>query len=246
MPLERALSKLGLASRAEARRLIEAGRVEVDGVAAADPLAEVTPERIRVSIDGAARVIPDFRCLMLNKPRGTVTTKRDPDGRPTVYDLLGEAGTGLVAVGRLDFASTGLLLFTNSTRLAGWLTDPANALPRAYAVTVRGEIDDDKAKTLIEGVEERGERLSAAAVVVRKRSRRETHLLVTLVEGRNREVRRLLAAVDHEVTLLRRFSFGGLELGDLAPGAWREVSPEELHAAFGPEIPLDRGPVRRR
>jgi 23S rRNA pseudouridine2605 synthase len=137
-----------------------------------------------------------------------------------------------VPVGRLDAATSGLLLLTNDTRLADWLTDPANAVARVYLVTVRGELADAAARRLEEGLDDAGERLAARAVTVRKRSRRETHLVLELTEGKNREIRRLLAAVRHEVTRLKRVSFGGLELGDLAVGKWREVSAEELKAAF--------------
>jgi 23S rRNA pseudouridine2605 synthase len=241
--LERALSKLGLASRTEARRLIAAGRVSVNGRVERDPLAPVVPEESRVAIDGVAREAAPCRFLLLHKPRGVVTTRRDPEGRPTVFDLLGNAGDGLAAVGRLDLASSGLLLLTNDTRLADWLTSPASAVPRVYLVTVRGEVTDDEAKRLEAGVTEGGEKVSARSAVVRKRSRRESHLVVTLAEGRNREIRRLCAAVGHEVTRLRRVAFGGLELGDLAPGRWRELSVEDLRAAFGAGAPLGRGPV---
>jgi 23S rRNA pseudouridine2605 synthase len=143
----------------------------------------------------------------------------------------------LVPVGRLDAATTGLLLLTNDTRLADWVTDPGNAVPRIYLATVRGLLEDATARRLEEGIEDRGERLAASTVTVRKRSRRETHLILALTEGKNREIRRLLAAAGHEVTRLKRVSFGGLELGDLPPGQWRDVTIEELRAAF-PGAPL--------
>jgi 23S rRNA pseudouridine2605 synthase len=242
--LERALSKLGLASRARARELIAAGRVSVGGRVVRDPLAAVVPERARIAVDGGEPAAASFRCLMLNKPRGVVTTRRDPQARPTVFDLLGVEGEGLVAVGRLDLASTGLLLLTSDTRLADWLTAPGSAVPRTYLVTTRGELTDGEARHLEAGVTVGDETLAARSVVVRKRSRRETHLVVTLTEGRNREIRRLCAAVGHEVTRLRRVAFGGLELGALPAGRWRDVPAEELRAAFGPALPLGRGPVR--
>lgn len=232
VPLERALSKLGLASRSEARELICAGRVKVDGEVAADPLREVVPERIRVEIDGRPARRAEPLTVLLHKPRGVVTTRSDPEGRPTVYSCLEGMETHVIPVGRLDAATTGLLLLTNDTRFADWLTDPRNEVPRVYVVTVRGELSDGTARRLEEGVEESGERLGARAVQVRKRSRRETHLIVELIAGRNREIRRMLAAVGHEVTRLKRVSFGGLELGDLEPGRWRVVPPEELARAF--------------
>ena len=232
VPLNRALSKLGIASRTEATRLIEEGRVEVDGRTVRDPAALVVPERIAVAIDGQARMPAAWRLIILNKPRGVVTTRRDPEGRRTVFDIVTGVDGHLVAVGRLDLATAGLLLLTTDTRLADWLTDPANGVPRVYTATVRGEMTDEAAAALSAGIEVGGERLAAESVELRKRSGRETHVVVRLREGRNREVRRLFEAVGHEVTRLRRVSFGGFELGDLQPGAWREVTREELDAAI--------------
>lgn len=228
VPLARALSKLGIASRAEATRLIEAGRVTVAGRVVGDPRYLVHPERTAIAIDGqaiarAARVV-----VMLHKPRGVVTTRSDPEGRPTVYELVREAGTHLVPVGRLDMASTGLLLFTNDTRLAHWLTDPGTAMVRVYLVTVRGRVEDDTAARIEQGMIVDGEPLQATRVTIRKRSNRETHLVVELIEGKNREIRRLMQATGHEVTRLARVSFGALALGDLQPGRWRVVSEAEM------------------
>jgi 23S rRNA pseudouridine2605 synthase len=174
---------------------------------------------------------------MLNKPPGVLTTRRDPEGRPTVYDYLTGVGSRVVPVGRLDFASTGLLLLTNDTRLAHWLTDPETGLVRKYVVTVRGELSSEEITPMLEGIDDRGETLTARAIEVLKRSTRETHLIVALTEGRNREIRRMMSAAGHEVTRLKRIAFGGLELGDLAPGTWRPVSAHETRLAF-PDAPL--------
>ena len=206
--------------------------MRVDGRLVTDPAVAVVPERVRISVDGEARARTAWRTVVFNKPRGTVTTRRDPGGRPTVFDVLGEEGRGLVAVGRLDLATTGLLLLTTDTRLADWIADPSNGVPRVYLATVRGAIDDDALARMRAGVSNGRERLAAHAVTLRKRSARESHLTVELREGRNREVRRLFAAVGHEVTRLKRVALGGLELGDLAPGAWRALSPREVDAAF--------------
>jgi len=230
--LERALSKLGLASRAEARRLIAAGRVAINGRAAVDPLALVVPERARISIDGAEAATPSPVVVALHKPRGVVTTRSDPEGRPTVYSLLDGLDTHVVPVGRLDRATSGLLLLTNDTRFADWLTDPRSGVPRVYLVTARGRVTEKDVEQLASGVESRGERLATAAVTLRKASSRESHVVVTLTEGRNREVRRLFEAIGHEVTRLRRAQIGGLELGTLAPRAWRVIHEAELKRAF--------------
>jgi len=235
--LERALSKLGLASRTEARALIREGRVGVDGRTAADPLQPVVPETARIEIDGRAATRARPLTILLHKPHGVVTTRADPEGRPTVYACLEGVDDHVVPVGRLDAATTGLLLLTNDTRFAAWITDPANAVLRVYLATVRGELTDATACRLEAGIDDAGENLSARKVIVRKRSRRETHLVIELTEGKNREIRRLLLAVGHEVMKLKRVSFGGLELGDLPAGRWREVKEDELRAAF-PGAPM--------
>ena len=143
--------------------------------------------------------------------------------------MLGSAAQGLVAVGRLDLASAGVLLLTTDTRLADWLTDPANGVIRRYAVTARGSVSDDARRQLEAGIDD----LRASRVTVRKRSGRETHLIVELDEGKNREIRRLFSAIGHEVTRLTRVAFGAIELGSLQPGEFRELTREELRRAFG-------------
>jgi 23S rRNA pseudouridine2605 synthase len=231
--LERALSKLGLASRSEARTLILAGRVHVNGRPATDPAARVTPEHIAIAIDGESAPRRSAAVtIALHKPRGYVTTRSDPERRKTVYDLLADLPERVVPVGRLDLATSGLLLFTNDTQLANWLTDPANAIPRVYLVTVTGRLDGSAIATLHTGMQSGDERLSAHTVAIRKASEKETHLTLTLTEGKNREVRRLLEAVGHRVTRLKRVQYGDLTLGDLPPGTWRRVGEAELRAAF--------------
>jgi 23S rRNA pseudouridine2605 synthase len=222
--LDRALSKLGVASRAEAQRLVAQGRVRLDGRVVRDAAHLVVPERARIVVDGVTPVAREWRTIAFHKPRGVVTTRRDPQGRPTVFTVLGDEARSLVVVGRLDLASSGLLLLTTDTQLANKLTDPANAVVRRYIVTVRGALEDGEAKRMVEGIDE----LRARSAVVRKRSTRESHLVVELVEGKNREIRRMLDSLGHEVTKLMRVAFGPIELGHLQPGEWREVSAEEI------------------
>lgn len=229
--LERALSKLGAASRTEARRLVRDGRVTVNGRAVQDPLAGVSPERDDIRVNGSPAARKAWRTIAFHKPRGTVTTRRDPEGRRTVFDVLGREAEGLIAIGRLDLATSGLLLLTNDTQLAERLLNPSNGVRRSYAVTVRGEVTDENRARLEAGVEG----LRAERVTVRKRSRRETHLLVDLTEGKNREVRRLFKAIGHEVTRLLRVSFGPIELGTLRPGEWRDVGEREFSTVEGIE-----------
>jgi 23S rRNA pseudouridine2605 synthase len=237
VPLERALSKLGLATRSEARALILDGRVRVNGRCLRHPLTPVVPERIQVEIDGRALPTPERVTVALHKPRGVVTTKRDPEGRKTVYDFLADLPQHVVPIGRLDYATSGLLLLTNDTRFADWLTDPRNEIVRTYLVTVRGRVNEDGLDRLRHGIVIADEALHAHAVTVRKASNRETHLVLQLVEGKNREIRRLVSAVGHEVTRLRRVQVGGIELGELAPGEWRLIGNAELGRAF-PSAPL--------
>ncbi|HEX3530388.1 MAG TPA: pseudouridine synthase [Thermoanaerobaculia bacterium] len=203
---------------------------------AAPPRTRSNPSSRKKRASKSTAVRPRPRTILLHKPRGVVTTRSDPEGRPTVYTCLEGPEAGdlihLIPIGRLDAATTGLLLLTNDTRLAAWITDPVNAVPRIYLVTVRGELSDATAQRLETGIEDEGEPLFARKVTIRKRSRRETHLILELTEGKNREIRRLLAAVGHEVTRLKRVSFGGLELGDLPPGKWRDVTEQELREAF--------------
>ena len=222
--LERALSKLRLASRSDAHRLIRDGRVSVNGRIETSPLAAVHPERDRLEIAGSPAPAQTWRTIAFYKPRGTITTRRDPEGRTTVFDLLGPAGEGLIAVGRLDFATSGLLLLTTDSQLAERLTNPRHAVVRRYAVTARGEVSDEDCGALARGVGG----LRASAVTVRKRSRRETHLIVELTEGKNREIRRLFDAIGRPVTKLLRVAYGPIDLGTLQPGEWREVTRDEL------------------
>ena len=233
--LVRALSKLGYASRSQSYALIREGKVEVNGRVAMDPAMLVAPGLTRIRVAGVDVERAPWLCIALNKPRNVVTTRSDPEGRATVYDFITDVGARLVPVGRLDLASTGLLLMTNDTQLANWLTDPENAIIRRYVVTVRGELSDVAARSLIEGITESGEVLKAKSIDIRKRSKRETHIIVGLTEGRNREIRRLMKRVGHEVTRLKRVAFGGIELGELAAGKWRYVTREDIRAAF-PEI----------
>lgn len=238
VPLERALSKLGLASRTQARAWILAGKMRVNGVVRKDPSYPVTPETARIEIEGepalsAARGRTGRVVVLLHKPAGLVTTRVDEKGRPTVFSLVGgSSAIHLHSVGRLDLATSGLLLLTNDTRLSAWLTDPLNGVPRVYLVTARGRISDGLCRRLETGVEDEGQVLRADRVELRKASGRESHLTVTLREGKNREVRRMFGSLGHEVTRLKRVAFGGLELGSLAPGQSRELSAAELARAF--------------
>jgi 23S rRNA pseudouridine2605 synthase len=230
--LNRALSKLGILSRSQANDAILAGRVSVNGRIVRAPGAPVDLDTATILVDDTPTAPADWRTILLNKPRGIVTTRADPQGRQTVYDILGPQSQGLVPVGRLDLATSGVLLLTSDTALAHWLTDPANAVPRVYVVTVRGRVDAADLERLQSGISDGQDELVAERVMLRKASNRESHLTIELREGKNREVRRLFGAIGHEVTRLKRVSFGALSLGQLPPGQWRAVSRAEVAAAF--------------
>ena len=232
VPLERALSKLGIASRTVSRQWILDGKVKVNGVLRQDPLFPVFPERAKIEIGEKPVAKVAHRTFLLHKPRGVVTTRSDEKGRPTVFSLIPESGLHLIAVGRLDWATSGLLLLTNDTRLANWLTDPGSAVCRTYLVTVRGKVTEANLERLRRGLVDAGEKLQPEQVILRKASGKESHLTVRLTEGKNREIRRMFAALSHEVTRLKRVAYGALELGELQPGKFRELSRTELEGAF--------------
>lgn len=226
--LERALSKLGAASRRQTREWILDGRLQVNGHVVTDPMFAVRPETDRFTVDGEPVVRNAWMAIMLNKPRAVVTTRSDEKGRRTVFDLLPPELGSLHPVGRLDMASTGLLIMTNDTRLSADLTDPANAIPRVYTVTVKGAVTPSELDRARAGIMDAGELLKPTGITLRKASGRESHLTVTLAAGKNRELRRLFAAIGHEVTLLKRIAFGRLSLGDLQPGEFRLLRREEF------------------
>jgi 23S rRNA pseudouridine2605 synthase len=230
VPLERALSKLGAASRSQTRDWVRAGRLKVNGRTVTDPQCPVTPETDKFTVDGKPITKDPWIAILLNKPGSVVTTRSDEKGRRTVFDLLPPDLKNLHPVGRLDMATTGLLILTNDTRLSSWLTDPANAVIRVYSVTVKGCVTPEELARAAAGVMDDGELLKPASIKLRKSSGRETHLMVELTEGKNREIRRLFEAIGHEVTALKRVSFGNLTLNDLKPGDFRRLSRGELPA----------------
>jgi len=230
--LARALSKLGFCSRAQGDRLTRAGTVRVNGVVVRDPSLRVTPERDVIEVDGARVARVERVYLMLNKPRGLVTTMDDPQGRATVYDCLRDASLPFVTpVGRLDKASEGLLLLTNDSRWSSRLLDPASHVDKVYHVQVRAADPAAVIDRVVAGVVEpsTAERLEVKAIhLLRTGSRSGAWFEVVLDEGKNRQLRRIFTAIDVEVLRLVRVAFGRLVLGDLAKGAWRLLRPDEV------------------
>ncbi|MFA6434917.1 MAG: pseudouridine synthase [Elusimicrobiales bacterium] len=238
VPLERALSKLGAASRSRTREWILAGRLRVNGRTVRDPMCRVTPETDSFTVDGKPVARDERLAIMLNKPGSVVTTRSDEKGRRTVFDLLPPELRKLHPAGRLDMASTGLLILTNDTRFSAFLTDPANAIPRVYAVTAAGRVTPEELRKAGEGIMDAGELLKPSRITPRKISGRESHLTVELTEGKNREIRRLFGALGHEVVKLKRIAFGGLKLGELQPGRYRRLTGEEIRSCFAAFNPV--------
>ncbi|WP_191091441.1 pseudouridine synthase [Xanthomonas sacchari] len=229
--LARTLSKLGLCSRTEAARWIAAGRVAVDGRIVTDPEFPILQGRHRLAVDGAPLADTARRYLMLNKPRGLVTSAQDERGRDTVYRCFDGAGLPWLApVGRLDKASEGLLLFSNDPQWAARVTDPGSGPDKTYHVQVDAVPDAALLARMCAGVVDDGEPLRAKQARLLRQGERHAWLEVVLDEGRNRQIRRLLAALGLDVLRLVRVAIGDLVLGDLGKGAWRELSAAEVTA----------------
>ena len=234
VPLERALSKLGLCSRSEARVAIAAGRVQVDGVVVRDALKQVVPEAGRIILDGALATAGPRRYLLLNKPRGLVTTTKDEQGRDTVYRCFTGSGLPYLApVGRLDQASEGLLLFTNDSRWAAGVLDPHQGPDKTYHVQIDRVPDEALCAALRAGVTDEGEQLAVKEVRVLRAGQRHGWIEAVLDEGRNRHLRRLCTACGCEVLRLVRVAIGPLILGELPKGGWRDLTADEVRA-LGP------------
>lgn len=241
--LQRYLSRAGVASRRQGERLIADGRVSVDGVVVTQPGLRVTPGEQEVRIDGVRVDLQPERWVAFYKPAGYLTTRKDIRGRPTVYAALPEELKELFHVGRLDRLTEGLLIFTNDGEAAHRLLHPSFEIPRRYLAEVDGPIGPAEVRRLERGVrlEDGWARAEEVQVVAAERSGREGRVVVseirlTLREGRKREVRRMLAALDLRVRRLVRTSFGPIELGSLRPGEHRELGGaeiEELRAAVG-------------
>jgi 23S rRNA pseudouridine2605 synthase len=249
LSLARALSKFGVASRAEAARLVAEGRVSVDGQVENDPARWILPHRSEVRVDGARVSDATPRVVIaLHKPVGLVTTRADPGGRKTVYDALGDWGRWVFPVGRLDRDTSGLLVLTNDHRLGERLTAPEHHVPRTYHARVRGVPDDEALRALREGLPLDGGTLTRPAGVSVLGSRAGTTWLeIVLTEGKNRQVRRMGAAVGHEVEELVRVRIGALSLEELglAPGEWRVLGEDEVARLVRGAAP-EGGPRRGR
>jgi 23S rRNA pseudouridine2605 synthase len=229
--LQAFLARAGVASRRASEELIRTGRVTVNGKTVIEMGTKVDPQRDRVYADGQRVEISEPVWVMLNKPKGYVTTRDDPSGRRTVYDLLPPELHPLFHVGRLDRNSEGLLLLTNEGQLANRLLHPRYGVTKEYVVLVEGLPERDTLRQLVEGVEVEGETLYADTVqILDQPASGVSRLRLVLREGRNREVRRMLEAVGHPVQRLVRKRFGPLRLGQMRRGEWRRLTPQEIEA----------------
>lgn len=229
--LARVLSKLGVCSRSQAEKAVREGRVCVDGKVVLDPERPADAQRQRITLDGEAVAASERVYIALNKPRGIVVSAADERGRDTVYDLLKHAGLPwLGPVGRLDKASEGLLLLSNDSVWAAGLTEPKHHVDKTYHVQVDSIPDQALLDALVDGVMEQGERLAARRAVLLRQGEKNAWLEIVLDEGRNRHIRRLLAAHDVSVLRLIRVAIGPLVLGELAKGQWRHLGESEMRA----------------
>ena len=232
MGLARAISKLGFSSRSRAVELIRAGKVRVNGNAVRNPEAPVRPGKDRLEVEGRAVRGSEKIYLVVNKPRGLVTTAADEKGRETVYALLPKGLPWVAPVGRLDQSSEGLLLFTNDSGWAARITDPESHLDKTYHVQIGVAADTPLLEALERGVNmPDGETLRAKRASLLRAGEKNSWVEIVLDEGKNRQIRRMLDGLGVEVLRLVRIAIGPLHLGELTKGAHRALRPEEK-AAF--------------
>lgn len=227
--LERVLSKAGAGSRVDARGWIRAGRVKVNGQVVRDPDTWIDMGRDRVRLDGRPLQVRERIYLLLYKPTGYLTTYRDPKGRPTVYDLIADVGAFVSPVGRLDLDTSGLLVMTNDNQLAERVTNPASHVPKTYLVKASMRLTDEQLQQLRDGVELADGPTRPARVRRVRDSEKYTHLEITLTEGRNRQVRRMIEALGAAVLKLVRVKIGSISIGPLPIGKWRLLTDREVH-----------------
>ena len=234
--LQKVMAEAGVASRRRCEELIGMGEVRVNNITVMDLPAWVDPETDKIIVSG--RRLPQRErhvYIMLFKPRGIVSTNSDPEGRPLAVDLVEHPSKArLYPVGRLDIDSSGLLLLTNDGELANRLTHPRYEVHKSYEVTVRGSLTKDDVAQLERGIylydKRKGDasRTQGIKLTLQKRDREKTRMILELKEGRNRQIRRMLADLHHPVKKLRRVRLGPLRLKGLAPGEWRELTKGEL------------------
>ena len=229
--LQKIISQAGIASRRASEQLMLEGRVTVNGATIRELGTKADPSRDDIRVDGRRiKVVERHRYVLLNKPRGYMTTRSDPQRRPTVIDLLGGVAEYVYPVGRLDFDSEGLLLLTNDGDLAARLTHPSHGVARVYEARVLGVPDARDVERLSRGIMIDGRRTSPADVKVRPHGRdaREATLSIAIREGRNRQVRKMCEGIGHPVAHLKRVAIGPIRDPHLKPGRWRDLTEDEV------------------
>jgi pseudouridine synthase len=231
--LERVFSKAGRGSRTEARRWIGEGRVGVNGAIARNPDQWVDLARDRVTLDGKPITATPGIYILLYKPKGYLTTYRDPENRPTVYDLVADLDTWLAPVGRLDLDTSGLFLMTNDTVFADHVTSPAHLVPKTYQAKTATLLSEEQIGRLRGGIALSDGPARPAEVRRLRDGARHTFIEIVLTEGRNRQVRRMIEAAGSRVLKLVRTAIGPLRIADLEIGKWRRLTEEEIVALGG-------------
>jgi len=231
--LDRVLSKAGAGSRVDAARWVRAGRVTVNRRVVHDPDRWVDMDRDRVQLDGKPLRARERVYLLLYKPAGYLTTYRDPQGRPTVYELIADVGTFVSPVGRLDLDTSGLLVMTNDNQFAERLTNPEFHVPKTYLVKASTRLSEDQLQQLRDGLVLSDGRTRPAAVTRVRDSGTYTHFEITLTEGRNRQVRRMVEALGATVLKLVRVKVGSVRIGSLPIGQWRLLTETEVRGLQG-------------
>jgi pseudouridine synthase len=245
MRLQRFLAQAGVASRRQSEELIVDGKVRVNGRVVTELGTKVDPDRDKVVVSGRRLVAAQQRHLVLCKPKGYVTTLSDPEGRPTVMDLLGERARGLYPVGRLDFNTDGVLLLTNDGDLAHALMHPSGGIEKTYHAKLHGMVTAEEIQRLRDGVvlpeapaesaragrerpRDAGRKTAPATVRLLAETGRNTWLEITISEGRNRQIHRMCEAIGHQLLKLSRVAYGPVKVRDMKPGDWRPLAAKEL------------------
>jgi 23S rRNA pseudouridine2605 synthase len=226
--LQKFLAEAGVASRRASEAFIVEGRVTVNGDIVRELGTKIDPARDKVAVDGKPLKPKRKLYVALNKPPGYICSKRDPESRDIVTDLLPKEWSNLVPVGRLDFASEGLLFLTNDGDFCLKLTHPRYGVRKKYRVTIEGRVDAEMADRLVKGVVHEGERLKAERVRVLATNNSASLLEIELAEGKNRELRRMFEVLGREVTKLQRVQIGPIKLGELRVGRWRTLTDTEI------------------
>lgn len=226
--LQKLLADAGVASRRASEAIILEGRVAVNGEVVRELGTKVDPAADRVTVDGRPVRARRKLYIALHKPPGFITTRRDPESRDTVFDLLPREWAALYPVGRLDRDSEGLLFLTNDGEFCLRLTHPRYGIRKVYRVTVAGRVEPPLLRKFTVGVTDAGERLRAEQARLLSANNRHSQLELELTEGKNREIRRLCAALNLEITRLQRIKIGTIKLGELPPGKWRALTETEI------------------